>query len=1000
MKHWNSKYILLVVLLAMLMVFVPVLAQEEEGEDPVEPVDYKETGTLYVPDSQGGSTTVTTDYVYVTGEEEPGIDMTAADGQSVLATVNGEVISYFGGANMSVTNGGSAVLKSGFIRGGYGLWGFLNGGSLTAETGDIFAENGTALDLTLPGTGTLKVTAGDISAGASGVALITGVDDENYDFDPIEGGWLDPEDGDWGEISENTGSGEDDTQTGQDDTEQPTSGISQSDISVNSVEAMQTGVDIDLANASTVTMISEEGVFSEDKGVEIELSDVGGTVSLDTPIIEAENQGLVVNAGAGTVTVKADDYISADSMVEIVNNGGTVKLEGKSYLEGNSGIYVETTGGETTTETSDINAQTYGVQVLTHEYDDSDPFEPNESESSGAGEDSSTSGSTPIVKITVDGDITDNIDYTMPEVDWDVDPVDPELPEIESGTFDESSSVQKSEEDSESADSVGILVNAEKESKISIDVTGGISMSYGNEIEAFDNSQVSVSVGDLVTTDYGNRLAAYDGSQVEFIFKDEIDAGGNALDLIADNGEMIVDVNGAITTESTADGDSETSGITAYTTNDGKMEVTVGKGITVNGKENSVGAAIIDEGATSLKVSSREAEEGIKVTGSSSVGVSVVSTGTTNVEVYGDVTGAAKGLVVNDDPMISEEGLDITTAKMMDILVSGTISGSEQSFIVGKDVTSNQLSLTTWKIALNGDTRAAKDSAGNANDDVENNIKYIVKIDPKFADQLEAVKENGTVLEQSHYYPVALRGEKIYVRAKDGSELTEVYNGKEKQTLLEKDDNGFYLMIPAGGAVWFTLEKTSPEPGPVTPDHSMEFFRIGNLSWLMDVELPATGFSSGHVTALPARPEALNYKDTGFTLQIPNLDVEEKIVTVPQMDERYPVEWLGHSVGLLEQSSLPGKGVTVLTGHNHLNTMETGPFLFIGQMQEGDRILLTDVRDNLQVYKVYGNYQIASDGFASIVEEVRENALVLITCEDESIDGGYLHRRVIMAEPL
>ena len=38
--------------------------------------------------------------------------------------------------------------------------------------------------------------------------------------------------------------------------------------------------------------------------------------------------------------------------------------------------------------------------------------------------------------------------------------------------------------------------------------------------------------------------------------------------------------------------------------------------------------------------------------------------------------------------------------------------------------------------------------------------------------------------------------------------------------------------------------------------------------------------------------------------------------------------------------------------------------------------------------------------FAEIAAEVRDNALVLITCEDESIDGTYLNRRVILAEPL
>ena len=51
-------------------------------------------------------------------------------------------------------------------------------------------------------------------------------------------------------------------------------------------------------------------------------------------------------------------------------------------------------------------------------------------------------------------------------------------------------------------------------------------------------------------------------------------------------------------------------------------------------------------------------------------------------------------------------------------------------------------------------------------------------------------------------------------------------------------------------------------------------------------------------------------------------------------------------------------------------------------------------------YKVYGNYKIASDGFAEIADNVRENALVLITCEDESVNGGYLNRRVILADLL
>ena len=62
--------------------------------------------------------------------------------------------------------------------------------------------------------------------------------------------------------------------------------------------------------------------------------------------------------------------------------------------------------------------------------------------------------------------------------------------------------------------------------------------------------------------------------------------------------------------------------------------------------------------------------------------------------------------------------------------------------------------------------------------------------------------------------------------------------------------------------------------------------------------------------------------------------------------------------------------------------------------------MITSYNNKTQTYSVYGNYKIASDGFAGIAGDVHENSLVLITCEDETIDGGYLNRRVILAEPI
>ena len=80
--------------------------------------------------------------------------------------------------------------------------------------------------------------------------------------------------------------------------------------------------------------------------------------------------------------------------------------------------------------------------------------------------------------------------------------------------------------------------------------------------------------------------------------------------------------------------------------------------------------------------------------------------------------------------------------------------------------------------------------------------------------------------------------------------------------------------------------------------------------------------------------------------------------------------------------------------------METGPFLFIGELEDNDRIFIAGSDKELYAYKVYGNYKIAADDFAAVAGFVHENTLILITCEDESAEGGYLNRRVVFADPI
>ncbi len=165
----------------------------------------------------------------------------------------------------------------------------------------------------------------------------------------------------------------------------------------------------------------------------------------------------------------------------------------------------------------------------------------------------------------------------------------------------------------------------------------------------------------------------------------------------------------------------------------------------------------------------------------------------------------------------------------------------------------------------------------------------------------------------------------------------------------------------------------------------------------LEQKMPKTGFSALRPQKLSAQPLSVEYNPTRLTLQIPSLDVKSDIVTVPFIDGEYPVEWLGDSVGMLEGSSLPGEGITILTGHNHLNTTEAGPFAFLRELEAGDRLMVTDSRDTMQTYHVYKNAKIPAGGFSRIAGDIKENSMVLITCEDESSDGGYINRRVILA---
>ena len=195
--------------------------------------------------------------------------------------------------------------------------------------------------------------------------------------------------------------------------------------------------------------------------------------------------------------------------------------------------------------------------------------------------------------------------------------------------------------------------------------------------------------------------------------------------------------------------------------------------------------------------------------------------------------------------------------------------------------------------------------------------------------------------------------------------------------------------MPAGTKIHFQ------EP-PAEPFASLTFFPM----WSPGSFLPATG-----ITAEVIFPKSadLKYQKTGLTIEIPSVSSAAEIVEVPLTDKEYPVTRLGSFAGLLQGFSFPGEGTSMIVGHNHLDQQKAGPFAMLKSVGIGDRIFVrSEEREKVDIFSVFANERISKTDIAALgsIAASGENVLILMTCEDERIDGGYENRRILAAVPV
>ena len=359
------------------------------------------------------------------------------------------------------------------------------------------------------------------------------------------------------------------------------------------------------------------------------------------------------------------------------------------------------------------------------------------------------------------------------------------------------------------------------------DIHTGADAASALTVTTDSSAAVSVTAQDVIASDPQSNAVEATASGGEISLSvGTVEAGGDGLhamtagggEIKAETGDIQAGGDG-VTAGSKEDGGSieihtgtiDAGGDGIETSNDGKestVKVTVGR-------EESP-ADVIAEGTAVIvhnEAGSTEITVTQNVNGSDGIQINLTD-GTVNVAVGGDAAAAETGLEV------SEAAKDFPVTGEATVEIAGTLHVDEGGtpVLLGSGITPENVEITVWKVEI-GDKQAeageivrqgdASEPQSEIAKTVEENINYIIRIDPQQSGSLSSdkgtAKANETV--------------KITVTIPEGHTLKAVYTDEGK-TLTAKDngDGTFTLTVPVGGGVYVHADfekQTMPMPGSV-----------------------------------------------------------------------------------------------------------------------------------------------------------------------------------------
>ncbi|MBN2501664.1 MAG: sortase [Anaerolineales bacterium] len=204
------------------------------------------------------------------------------------------------------------------------------------------------------------------------------------------------------------------------------------------------------------------------------------------------------------------------------------------------------------------------------------------------------------------------------------------------------------------------------------------------------------------------------------------------------------------------------------------------------------------------------------------------------------------------------------------------------------------------------------------------------------------------------------------------------------------DDDEFGQAVAMEGNT-FLVGANGRDPGYLTGAGEAFVFELGQ-------SLPATGFAPNEVTSLPEQSAAQSYSNMGdLWMEVPQLSVQLPIVSVPQNATSWDTTWLWDKAGYLEGTAFPTmEGNTAIAAHVYLPDGSPGPFLDLGTLKWGDRILV-HAWGQIMVYEVREISTVAPDDMRVLAHEDYD-WVTLITCKEfDEANNVYKQRTVVKA---